>query len=182
MATRAKKTLAKMDEAKKLPDPYVSPIGGDNSHSRGKIMRKRVLLDKHWINPNSPPTPAQIAKWLNKSRKGWQNIVVEPFYEVDDEGGIESRYIGIYGDRLETPAEHKERLKNIVRDWKRNYESMLRSLMFFKSPTGMAQIVEILRGEYPVWSGYPESTKEFKQALMTVRAELEIFRGKWDLK
>jgi hypothetical protein len=182
MATRDKKTLAKMDEAKKLPDPYVSPIAGSNSYSRDKIVLTNKLIGKYWINPNKHSTAEQISKWLSKIPKGWENVHVEPIYDVDDEGGVESRYIGLYGDRLETPAEHKERLKNIIREWKRNYESMLRSLMFFKSPLGMAQIVEILRGEDPVWSGYPESTKEFKQALMVVRAEMEIFRGKWDLK
>lgn len=158
--------------AKKTTNPFQSPLVGDDSFSQDKIMKRNELINKYWIDPNNYPSPKKIAGFLRAGNKGWSNVHVEIMISYV-ENNIEDYYIGVFGDRPETSAETKERLRSIVVKWLRDYEDFLRKLMFYKSSMGKAQVQEILKRKWLVWDGYPESTTEFKKAIKAERAQFE---------
>lgn len=158
--------------AKKTSNPFQSPISGDDSCSQEKIMKRNELIDKYYVNSYSSLSPKQVAKYLKKPFKGWSNVNVKIISEYDEDNE-EKYFIGVFGDRLETTEEKDARIRSIIIKWLRDYEDFLRKLMFYKSSMGKAQVKEILKKKWIIWSGYPESTPEFKKAIKEEREKFE---------
>lgn len=158
---------------KQTANPYKSNVVGDDSMSEDRIMKRGEVIARKWINPNRPPKPEEISKWLNKVPKQWSNVYVTTAVE-ENEDNLDEDYIVLIGDRLETNAERDERLNIIVLQWQKDYEDFLRKTMFYKSEMGKAQIREIKRKKLGgIWNGYPESTPEFKKELASERRKYE---------
>lgn len=90
------------------------------------MVRNISITSKWWDHNNQNETCSleETITFLKKSGKaakeaGFTNIRVKPKYEEGDANNLESCYILVIGDRLETANEFRDRLKHEIRQRQR---------------------------------------------------------------
>ena len=79
-------------------------------------------IDQHFYHNNERETYNSInttLEFLQKAKKkvekeGFDEVRVEPTYRENEWGNTDGKYISVYGYRLETDKEYKERLQHII--------------------------------------------------------------------
>jgi hypothetical protein len=91
-----------------------------------RMVRNLSIASKWWDHNNQKENNslAETMSFLKKAGKsaeecGFTNIRVKPKYEEGDANNLESCYILVVGDRLETAGEFKERLQQEIRQRRR---------------------------------------------------------------
>lgn len=164
---------------KKSVNPYTSSVGGINENSDKPILRKNEIAAEMYFSGNEKVAPEAVTKWVadetkKAKEKGYKNLRIEPYQHDADDDNLESNYLRLRGDRMETENECRQRVGHVVGKWQRDYEEFLRRLMFYRSDMGQAQINEVKKAnQRPIWSGYPGSPKSFIDAVAEERRQLE---------
>lgn len=165
--------MAKSKKALKfeVPDKSVKPgsrEGLDPYLPDDKVLqlRHRIKIASTWLP--SDLTPKKLAQWIAKemakaTADGWTNLVVSHVERERDEFGHTEDYLGLYGDRHETPEEYNQRQQQIVDNWQRELEKFLQDACVWVNGVGIERLKIILEKKdrpisppYWVWPRLPQ--------------------------
>ncbi len=74
---------------------------------------------------------------------GFEDIVVQGYTEEGDCNNLATNHIRVYGRRLETDKEYKERQESIIYGKKKAFENYQKSKKFYESAEGTIQLREL---------------------------------------
>jgi len=108
------------------------------SHSLEKIWVEKEINSLHYSNNDREDwnSIASTRQFLSKAEtyiknNGFVKVRVQPIFEDDEMG--DTRYIKVFGYRIETTQEYKERIGYIYQAKLRKREDVLRNVKYYSS-------------------------------------------------
>lgn len=131
------------DQVNADPCPFI--INGEDIRLPKKLTNIKVVEFYISANDRKHQNPSTVAAWLNAESKqaidaGWENLHVEIGHDTDEWDHPVHDYIRIYGDRIETPKETKDRVHHELIRWRRDREKWEQERKYYESDYGKARL------------------------------------------